>query len=847
MRIPLEWLREYVDVPVEASGLDVAADLVKVGLEEEAIHGGGITGPLVVGRVLTKDPQEQKNGKVINWCTVDVGDANGTGEPQGIVCGAHNFEAGDTVVVVLPGAELPGGFAISARKTYGHISAGMICAADELGLPDDGSNGIIRLPERLGVDASELTPGQDALPLLGLDRETVEVNVTPDRGYCFSMRGVAREYSHSTGKTFTDPVVNLAAKAPASNAGGYRVRIEDESPLRGAVGCDRYVARVVRGVDANASTPAWMATRLTEAGMRPISLAVDVTNYVMLALGQPLHAFDLDKLSGGESGEIVVRRARAGEKLTTLDDVERTLLPQDLLITDSGEAVLGIAGVMGGASSEVGAKTTNILIEAAHFDPVSVARSARRHKLSTEASKRFERGVDPQLAPAAAQMAVDLLLELGGGEADPGVTDVNNVAPAIPIEFDPSQPNRLMGVDYSLEQVEQTLTSIGCTIDTSGATWLVRVPSWRPDLGTGPDLVEEVARLVGYDAIPSVLVRPHGGRGLTANQRHRRIVANALAAQGWHEVISLPFVSNELHDKLGYPSDDPRRSTIRLSNPLSEESPLIRTSVLSTMLEALKRNVARGFKDTALFELGLVVAGEAGVAPTERVGIHPSPETLAAIRAAVPYQPRHVAWVATGDGERKGWWGSGRAADWSDAISVALSIGKVLGVELTVGQAQSAPFHPGRCASLALPSGEVVGYAGELHPKVLTNLGLPARTVAGELDFDALSAAAETVAPASAIATFPQAHSDVALVVDATVPAGTVERALRSGAGARLESLELFDIYQGDQLGEGKKSLAYRLYFRHPERTLKTDEVNAARDAAVKAVDKAVGASLRGA
>ncbi|MBE7371227.1 phenylalanine--tRNA ligase subunit beta [Dermacoccus barathri] len=844
MRVPIEWLREHVDVPAGATGLQVAADLVKIGLEEEAIHGGGITGPLVVGRVLTKEPEEQKNGKVINWCSVDVGDANGTGEPQGIVCGAHNFDAGDTVVVVLPGAVLPGGFAISARKTYGHLSAGMICAADELGLPDDGSHGIILLPQRLGVEASDLTPGQDALPLLGLDRETVEVNVTPDRGYCFSIRGVAREYGHSTGARFTDPVLDLNERAPEANASGYPVRVDDDAPLRGNVGCDRYVARIVRGVDPAAPVPAWLSQAVTEAGMRSISLPVDITNYVMLGLGQPLHAFDLATLGD----EIVVRRALAGEEITTLDDVERTLFAEDLLITDGGERPLAIAGVMGGAESEVSDTTSDILIEAAHFDPVSIARSARRHRLSSEASKRFERGVDPAIAAAAAQLAVDLLVQYGGGRVDDGVTDLDTVAPAAPIAFDPQQPTRLVGVSYSDDEVEASLTAVGCVVErVEEARWNVTAPSWRPDLTTGPDLVEEVARLRGYDQIPSVLARPVAGRGLTASQRYRRTVANALAAQGLSEIISLPFVSDELHTKLRYGADDTRRSTVRLSNPLSDEAPLLRTSVLSTMLESLKRNIARGFKDVGLFELGLVVAGPAGTAPTERVGVHPTPEVLAAIRDAVPAQPRHVAWVMTGDGERKGWWGAGRSSDWSDAVATALGIGRVLGVQLEVAQADVAPFHPGRCAQIMLPDGSVIGHAGELHPKVLTTLGLPPRVVAGELDLDALSAFAERTGVAEPIATYPQAHSDVALVVDSGVTAAVVEDALHRGGGENLESLALFDIYEGEQVGEGKKSLAYRLFFRSPERTLTTEEVNVARDAAVREVDKAVGASLRGA
>ncbi|HYN65342.1 MAG TPA: phenylalanine--tRNA ligase subunit beta, partial [Ornithinibacter sp.] len=354
MRVPVDWLREYVAVPQDASGEAIAASLVKVGLEEEGLHTGGVTGPLVVGRVLTRDPEPQKNGKTINWCTVDVGDANGSGEPQGVVCGAHNFDAGDLVAVILPGGVLTtpdGPLTVSARRTYGHVSAGMICSERELGIGDD-HDGILVLTRKFADDAdtlARLVPGTDAIPLLGLDRETVEVNVTPDRGYCFSVRGIAREYAHATGAEFTDPALALAAAAPAATDGGFPVELRDEAPIRGRSGCDRYVARVVRGIDVSAPTPRWMAVRLTEAGMRPISLPVDVTNYVMLGLGQPLHAFDLATLQG----PLVVRRARPDERLRTLDDVERPLDVEDLLITDTGgERVLALAGVMGGASSE---------------------------------------------------------------------------------------------------------------------------------------------------------------------------------------------------------------------------------------------------------------------------------------------------------------------------------------------------------------------------------------------------------------------------------------------------------------------------------------------------------------
>ena len=839
MRVPIDWLREYVVVPADARGTDVAAALVKVGLEEEGIHGGDITGPLVVGRVISKEPEQQKNGKTINWCQVDVGDANGSGEPQGIVCGAHNFDAGDWVVCVLPGAVLPGGFAISARKTYGHVSAGMICAADELGLPDDGSGGIIRLTERVpGVD---FTAGQDALPLLGLDRETVEINVTPDRGYCFCIRGVAREYSHSTGAAYTDPAPALVDKAPAANDSGFGVQVQDDAPVGGNIGCTRYVARVVRGIDPSAATPEWMATRLTEAGMRPISLAVDITNYVMLALGQPLHAFDVDTLTG----PIVVRRARAGEKLKTLDDVERDLFPEDLLITDAGERALAIAGVMGGEDSEVSESTRNVLIEAARFDQTSIARSARRHKLATEASKRFERGVDPEVAVAAAQLAVDLLIEFGGGAADEGVTDVYSPLRRPVIELDAAQPGRLVGVPYTTEQVVSVLEQIGCAVERSGDHLRVTPPTWRPDLATWPDLAEEVARIEGYDAIPSIVPAAPGGCGLTRAQQARRIAANVLAARGFWEIWSAPFVAEKSFDQLGYAADDVRRATVRVANPLSEEEPFIRTAVLPNVLESLRRNVSRGQRDIALFEHGLVIAGAAGQAQTFPVGTYPGPDAVRAIEDAVPDQPRHLAWAMAGETDRGGWWGQGRVADWSDAIATALAVGDALAVPIQVRTAAVAPFHPGRCAELVLADGTVIGAAGELHPKVVTSFGLTGRPVAGELDLDALIAASSTP-QAVGLSNFPIVQSDIALTVDSCVRAGEVLQTLRSAAGDDLEQIQLFDSYEGDQVGEGKKSLAFRMTFR-ADRTLKTEEVNSMRDGAVSAASTKHGAVLRGA
>jgi phenylalanyl-tRNA synthetase beta chain len=680
--------------------------------------------------------------------------------------------------------------------------------------------------------------------LLGLDRETVEVNVTPDRGYCFSIRGIAREYSHATGAEFVDPAVALSAAAPAANDNGYAVELADEAPIRGRQGCDRYVARIVRGIDVAAPSPAWMTTRLTEAGMRPISLPVDVTNYVMLALGQPLHAFDVATLGG----PIVVRRARAGERLTTLDGQDRALLPEDLLITEGGERVLAIAGVMGGEDSEVTDATTDVLIEAAHFDPVSIARSARRHKLPSEASKRFERGVDPQVAAAAAELAVQLLVEHGGGVADEGVTDVGTPVPPVVIDLDPTLPTRLVGVDYSRDDVVGVLREIGCDVDDSGDGVLqVTVPTWRPDLRNGPDLVEEVARIRGYDQIPSIVPTPPAGRGLTHGQSVRRIIANVLAAQGLSEVWSAPFVSDARHAELGYPVEAARARTVKLANPLSDEAPLMRISILSTLVDALRRNVARGAKDVGLFELGLVVALEQEQlkAPTEDVGIRPSEEVLARIRAAVPAQPRHVGFLLAGESERAGWWGQGRPADLTDVLALAQAIATALSVELIPSADDAMPFHPGRCAQLTLPDGTLVGHVGELHPKVTAALGLPARTVGGELDVDALVAGSGVAVQAQAISVAPLSHQDIALVVDEAVTAAAVEAALRAGAGPELESLRLFDVYRGDQIGEGKKSLAYRLTVRAADRTLRSEEVSALRDAAVARAAADLGAVQR--
>ncbi|MFI6351286.1 phenylalanine--tRNA ligase subunit beta [Streptomyces sp. NPDC050743] len=840
MRVPLSWLREYVDLPATETGRDVQAKLISAGLEVETVEqlGADLTGPLVVGQVLTIEELTEFK-KPIRFCTVDVAQANGTGEPQEIICGARNFAVGDKVVVALPGAVLPGDFRIAERKTYGRVSRGMICSSGELNMGDDGTHGIIVLPPETEV-------GKDAVELLELVDEVLDIAVTANRGDCLSIRGVAREAAIAYGLPLRDPAL---IDVPAPNAYGYPVQVSDP------FGCDRFTARTVTGLRPEARSPIWLQRRLQKVGMRPISLAVDVTNYVMMELGQPLHAYDRKLVQG----TIGVRRAEEGEKLVTLDGVERKLHAEDLVITDD-RGPIGLAGVMGGANTEIADHevtedgvngTTDVVIEAAHFDAVAVARTSRRQKLLSEASRRFERGVDPQAAAAAAQRTVDLLVLLAGGTADSGVTEV--VAPSAPhtITIPADHPDKVAGVVYGRETVVRRLQQVGC--DVYGQDELtVTVPSWRPDLVDPNDLAEEVIRLEGYENLPSTLPKLPSGRGLTHRQRLHRRVGRALAGAGYVEAPNYPFLGEQVFDQLGLAADDPARRVVKLVNPLSDEEPALRTTLLPGLLGALRRNDGRGSHDLALFETGLVFhpREEQRVATHLPVDRRPTDEEIAVLNAALPVQPRHVAVVLTGAREQAGWWGKGRPADWADAVEAGRAVAREAGAELILRKGQYGPWHPGRCAELVVVADgaeQVVGHAGELHPRVLKALGLPERTCAMELNLDALEAVGDGVPQAPSISTFPVATQDVALVVDKPIPSGEVEAALREGAGELLESLRLFDVYENaEQLGEGKKSLAYALRFRAGDRTLTVDEASAARDAAVALAGERTGAVLRG-
>ena len=826
MRVPVSWLSEHVALPGGSeppTPAELAEAFVRVGLEVEHIHTlGPVTGPLVVGRV--REIEELTgHKKPIRYCQVDVGES----APVGIVCGATNFAVEDLVVVARPGAVLPGGFAITARQTYDHTSEGMICSARELGLGEDHS-GILVLP------ADATTSGEAALEVLGLDDTVIELAINPDRGYCFSVRGLARELACAYDVPYGDPAL---LEVPEVEGPCWPVHIEDP------VGCRRFVVRRVIGVDPTASSPWWMQRLLQLAGMRSISLAVDVTNYVMLELGQPLHAFDAERVDG----DIVVRRAAAAETLTTLDGLARQLDPDDMVVCDATGPV-SLAAVMGGASTEIGEATTDLLLEAAHWDPATVARSARRHKLPSEAAKRFERSVDPALPPVAAELAAQLLVRYGGGTIADGRTDVGRAQLPRPVTMPLDLADRVAGVRYEHGAAVRRLTQIGCRVEVTGnggTTAITAIPpTWRPDLVQPADLVEEVLRLEGYDGIPSELPPAPPGRGLSAGQRRRRAVSRALAAAGYVEVLPSPFVSAKIWDTFGLAEDDPRRRTSRVLNPLEADRDQLATTLLPGLLEMLTRNVARGQRDVALYGVAQVVLPRADAPQAPELGVEGRPDEaqLTALLGSLPVQPLHVGVVLAGQWERSGWWGPGRAASWADAVQAARVVGCAAGVELAVHSAVTAPWHPGRCAQLRVGD-RSVGHAGELHPAVVEVLGLPLGTCAMELDLDALPITEER--PAPLVSPYPPVLQDVALVVDAALPASELAATLRSGAGELLEDVRLFDVYTGEKLGEGKRSLAFALRFRAADRTLTVDEASGARDAAVAVATERHGAALR--
>ncbi|MEB3033161.1 phenylalanine--tRNA ligase subunit beta [[Mycobacterium] nativiensis] len=831
MRIPYSWLREVLTAGVP--GFDITADameqaLLRVGHEVEDVHTlGPVTGPFKVGRVVDIEELTEFK-KPIRACRVDVGEA----EPRDIVCGATNFVVGDLVAVALPGAVLPGDFAIATRKTYGRTSDGMICSASEIRLSTDHS-GIMVLPE------GTAEPGADAAVVLGLDDVVFELAITPDRGYCMSVRGLARDLACALDIDFADP-----AAVPALPAEGQAWPLS----VQPGTGVRRFALRGVTGIDPAAVSPWWLQRRLALCGIRSISPAVDATNYVMVELGHPMHAHDRGRITGGFG----VRFARTGETVTTLDDIERKLDAADVLIVDD-VATAAIGGVMGSGSTEMRDDSTDVLLEAAIWDPAAVSRTARRLHLPSEAARRYERSVDPAISVAVLDRCATLLAEIAGGVVEPTLTDwrgdppVDNWSQA-PIEIAADLPDRTAGVSYPEGTTARRLTQIGCEVAVAGDALTVTPPSWRPDLRQPADLVEEVLRLEGLESIPSVLPAAPAGRGLTATQRRRRAIGKSLALAGYVEVLPTPFLPAGVFDTWGLADDDPRRATASVVNPLEADRPQLASTLLPGLLEALGRNVSRGIGDVALFAIAQVVQrGQPVDGPTDPTAVavdrRLTDAQIAAIDNALPRQPQHIAVALTGLAEPRGPWGPGRPVEAADAIEAARTIARAAGVEVTLRAGAYLPWHPGRCAEVLI--GEtVIGHAGQLHPAVIERAGLPKGTCAVELNLDAIPVGQSL--PAPRVSPFPAVFQDVALVVDEKVTAQSVADAVREGAGELLEDIALFDVYTGPQVADGHKSLAFALRFRAVDRTLTEDEASAARDAAVARAAEAVGAVLRG-
>ena len=815
------------------SAADMDSGFVRVGFETEGYAAvPESTGPLVIGQVVEIEELTQFK-KPIRYCQVNVGQANGTGELQGIICGARNFRLNDYVVVALPGSELPGGFKIAARETYDHISNGMMCSGAELGLGAQ-ANGIIVL----GDEVADIV-GEDARPIIGLHDTDFDVNITPDRGYALSARGLSREIASAFDLEFADIAQDPSAAGidtsavPEAQGSLIDVTVAPETKAQ------RFGLRKVSGIDPQARTPFWLERELMLCGQRSVNLPTDITNYVMLLLGAPMHAFDANVIQGN----LVVRNAAEEEKFETLDHVKRELSAEDVVICDDN-GIQSLAGVMGGTTSEISAETTDVVFESAIWDPITVARTSRRHKLSSESSRRFERGVDPAIVEVALDTACALLQQLAGGTIEKGRTLIGDVAKREPIALRTAKASEYAGVDYSRETVISRLEEVGCTVADEGEQLQVTPATWRTDIAMDVDLVEEILRLEGLEDIPAVLPTPAGGRGLTPAQKRRRVIGHGLAYAGYAEVLPAPFVANNTFDVWGLDKDDARRRTVEVQNPLEADKAILSTTLLPNMLEAVARNVARGRSDLALYGLQQVAFKRAEASPMPSVEQRPSAEAVSQLLDTLPEQPLHVATVATGNIEHEGPWGEGRAYSYADAIESARQVARAAGVDIELEAAQVLPWHPGRCAAVKVAGTDVVlGHAGELHPQVLEALNLPARTCAMELDISAMPL--EEKFPAPVLSSFPALHQDIALVVDEDVPAERVRAIVEEGAGELIESVELFDIFRGEQLGDGKKSLAFQLLFRAADRTLTDDEVNEHRMAAAELAKQRLGAEMR--
>jgi phenylalanyl-tRNA synthetase beta chain len=805
MRVPRHWLHEYCRPELETSALAERLDLTGTKVERVDRYGVGTLEAFVVGRVL--EAERHPDADRLSVCRVDVGDA----EPAQIVCGAPNVAAGQTVAVARPGAVMPDGTTLGAAKLRGVESQGMILAEDELGIGVEHAGILV-------LDENGLQPGAPLADVLPIATDVLELEITPNRPDCLGIYGVAREVHAATGAPLAPPPWT---EDPAEEGEPQGVEIRVETEL-----CPRFTARLFEDVTIGPSPP-WLKARLMAAGQRPISNVVDITNYVMLLTGQPLHAFDWDRVAGGL---LVVRRAADGEEVVTLDGEVRRL-DSDMVVIDDADGPTSIAGVMGGARSEVSGETTRVLMEAATWNGPNIKRTSTRLGLRSEASARFEKQLQPEQALEAQAVAAQLMIEVCGARLVPGTVDVGGPGPPpARLHLRERRVSELLGKDIPKRRSAEILTSLGFDAAESGDGVDASVPYWRRgDVTREVDLVEEVARIDGMEKLPTTLPRrPDGGGRLTPVQRARRRAQDALVGHGLLEVAGWSFQSPGVADRLRLPDDDPRRAAVTLANPLSEEQSQMRTLLLPSLLDAAAYNTHRGAGDLRQFETGAVYLDV------------PSDDGL-------PDERRHLGVLLTGAAQPASWRSPARPpADLYAAKAVLAALLDTLRVQWSVEPATEAFLHPGRSAAV-LAGGGTVGWLGEVHPLVARTWDLEGGA-AFEVDLDRVCAlAAEAAVPIYRdVTSFPSVRQDIAVVLAADVAAGRALSVVRKAGGELLASARVFDVYRGDQVGEGKVSLALALEFRAPDRTLTDEEVNERRAAIAAALASELGGELRG-
>ncbi|MFN2526120.1 MAG: phenylalanine--tRNA ligase subunit beta [Actinomycetota bacterium] len=795
MKVGLKWLKELVDIDVSAERLAHLLSMSGTKVEEILRPARGIQ-DVIVAEVLDISPHPNAD----NLTLVDV-KVDGEGS-QRVVCGARNFSVGDRVPLALVGARLPE-MVITERKIRGEVSRGMLCSGAELGVSKDHA-GILVLPQDAPL-------GEAVVSVLGLDDAILELEITPNRGDCAGMIGIAREVAALLGNELRIPEVVLESSEDLSS--DVSIVIED------AEACPRYYARYFDGLSIGPSST-WMQARLVSAGLRPISNVVDATNYVMIETGHPLHAFDASTIA---DHKVIVRRARKNERLTTLDGTVRDLHPEDLMIADPDKS-LAIAGVMGGADSEVSAASTQVILEAAYFDPGTTALAARRHLLRTEASARFERGTDHEVLPYAAARAASFILESAGGRVAAEAADAYPVTISRPtIVLRPQRTDALLGIETPPQKQLEYLRSIGLDASESDDGITVEVPSFRPDLSREVDLVEEVGRLAGYDRLPSSLPSGRLG-GLDSRQAADRAIRRTLTALGVFEAWTNSFVAGRDFDLLGLAPGHANRRAIRVANPMSEEEGLLRTTLLPGLLRSAAHNFAHEADGAALFEIARVY--------------EPSDELL-------PREAEVLAAVFCGIRGHKSWAGSESRWDFFAAKGVLEALLARLVPETTLfAEARGMPFHPTRAATVSLGDA-LLGAFGELHPDVCNRFDIPEGSIAFEIGLGPILASLPEEVASFEMPRYPAVYLDLAVVVDESLPAAQLLAAIRQLGAAEVRTVRLFDLYRGDQIPEGKKSLAFALEVRDPDKTLKEQEALAVRDRIARGLERDFDAKLR--